>query len=60
MNSIFSDTGFFWVVKYTLNGKFISSVGQVGKGLDSFARPKGIALDKKWLLCMVDAAFENI
>ncbi len=55
-----SDTGYFKVVRYALDGKFIDSMGQVGTTLGSFARPKGIALDKQGRLYVVDAAFENI
>lgn len=55
-----SDTGNFKVVKYTLDGKFIKKLGEVGDALGQFARPKGIALDKEGRLYVVDAAFENV
>lgn len=55
-----SDTGYFKIVKYTLDGKFVGSYGEVGTGLGNFARPKGIALDKSGRLYVVDAAFENV
>jgi len=59
-NLYISDTGYFKIVKYTLDGKFISSRGEVGTSLGDFARPKGIAFDKQGRLYVVDAAFENV
>lgn len=55
-----SDTGNFKIVKYTLDGKFVHSLGEVGSTLGQFARPKGIALDREGRFYVVDAAFENV
>lgn len=55
-----SDTGNFKIVKYTLDGKFVHSLGEVGSTLGKFARPKGIALDRQGRFYVVDAAFENV
>ena len=55
-----SDTGNFKIVKYTLDGKYINSVGEVGSSIGKFARPKGIALDKNSRFYVVDAGFENV
>ncbi|RMF61700.1 MAG: hypothetical protein D6748_01020 [Calditrichaeota bacterium] len=55
-----TDFGDFKVKKYTLDGKFVSSVGSYGKGLGQFVRPKGIAVDHEGNLYVVDAGFENI
>lgn len=55
-----SDTGNFKVVKYTLDGKYVHSLGEVGSTIGKFARPKGIALDREGRFYVVDAAFENV
>ena len=55
-----SDTGNFKVVKYTLDGKYLQSLGEVGSTLGKFARSKGIALDRKGNMYVVDSAFENV
>lgn len=54
-----SDMGDFKIKKYTLEGKYINSVGSYGKNLGQFVRPKGIAVDKEENLFVVDAGFEN-
>ena len=55
-----SDTGNFKIVKFTLDGKFVQSLGTVGSSVGKFARPKGIAVDREGRLYVVDSAFENI
>ncbi len=55
-----SDTGNFKIVKYTLDGKFLNSLGEVGSTLGKFARPKGIALDREGRFYVVDSGFENV
>jgi len=55
-----SDTGNFKITKYTLDGKYVHSLGEVGSGLGKFARPKGIAVDKQGHMYVVDSAFENV
>lgn len=59
-NLYISDTGNFKIVKYTLDGKYVGSLGEVGSTLGKFARPKGIALDRDGRMYVVDAAFENV
>lgn len=54
-----SDFGDFEVKKYSLDGKFIGSVGGFGRGLGQFVRPKGIAVDRDSNLYVVDAGFDN-
>lgn len=55
-----SDIGDFNVKTFTHDGKYLSSVGSNGSALGQLARPKGIAVDKKENLYVVDASFENI
>ena len=54
-----TDLGDFKIKKFTLDGKFIESVGTYGLGLGQFTRPKGIAVDREENLFVVDAGFEN-
>jgi len=54
------DVGDYAIKKYSLDGKFISSVGSHGIGIGQFARPKGIAVDRESTLFVVDAMFENV
>lgn len=54
-----SDTGDFRVMKYSLRGKVIGYFGKAGKTPGSFARPKGIAVDHKGRMYVVDGAFFN-
>ena len=56
-----SDTSYFRIQKYTLDGEFVRSYGTgVGRAPGKFARPKGIDVDRQGRLYVVDAAFENI
>lgn len=55
-----SDFGDFCIKRYTLDGKYIESVGAYGNAYGKFTRPKGIALDSESNLYVVDAAFENV
>lgn len=54
-----TDFGDFKIKLYTLDGKFIRSVGSYGKGIGQFVRPKGIAVDSSDNLYVIDAGFEN-
>ena len=54
-----TDTGDTRIKVYTLDGKFERSIGSFGKRSGQFVRPKGVALDKKGNVFVVDAAFEN-
>lgn len=55
-----SDFGEFNIKIFDHAGNKITNLGSYGKNLGQFARPKGIAVDKKQNLYVVDAAFENI
>lgn len=55
-----SDTGKFGILKYDRDGAFKGSLGKVGTTPGTFARPKGIALDREGRLYAVDAAFANV
>ncbi|WJW76622.1 hypothetical protein QVG61_05900 [Thiohalobacter sp. IOR34] len=55
-----SDSGNFRVQKFTLEGKYIRTYGGIGDAVGHFARPKGIAVDRRERLYVVDAAFENV
>lgn len=55
-----SDFGDFKIKIFSLNGQFLSSVGSYGRQQGQFVRPKGIAVDRKRNLYVVDAGFENI
>lgn len=55
-----TDFGDFKIKIFTEDGKYIRSIGEFGKALGQFVRPKGIAVDRDQNLYVVDAAFENI
>ena len=55
-----TDFGDFKIKVFTEDGKYLSSVGEYGKSLGQFVRPKGIAVDKDDNLYVVDAGFENV
>lgn len=55
-----SDQGDSKIKKYTLDGKFASSFGGMGKTIGSFARPKGIAVDRDLNVFVLDGAFSNL
>lgn len=55
-----ADTGNFRIQEFTLDGRFVRSLGDIGNGLGQFARPKGLAIDRAGRLYVADAAFENI
>lgn len=59
-NIYITDFGQFRILCYTKDGKYIKTIGGVGTALGSFARPKGIAVDKDNILYVVDSAFENV
>ncbi len=56
VNNAFS----YRISKYDSKGAFVRSYGYHGDGLGSFARPKGLAIDKAGHLYVVDSAFENV
>ncbi|MFQ6610072.1 MAG: hypothetical protein ACE5D7_04650, partial [Fidelibacterota bacterium] len=59
-NIYITDFGQFRVQKFDRTGNFIRSFGGVGRSIGKFARPKGIAIDRKSRLYVVDAAYENV
>ncbi|MBK3515883.1 6-bladed beta-propeller [Carboxylicivirga marina] len=55
-----SDWGDFKTKVYSVEGKYIRSVGKQGLNFGSFARPKGIGVDYEGNIFAVDAAFQNV
>jgi sugar lactone lactonase YvrE len=55
-----SDSGRFQVVKFDRDGHFRGTIGRLGSNPGTFARPRGLATDRKKRLFAVDAAFDNI
>ncbi|MBL4890186.1 MAG: 6-bladed beta-propeller [Candidatus Lindowbacteria bacterium] len=55
-----SDMGSGDVKIFTLEGKYLQTIGQYGKNIGDFVRPKGIAVDKEENIYVVDASFENV
>jgi YVTN family beta-propeller protein len=46
------------ITMFDQSGKFIKTIGRVGKNIDEFVRPKGIAIDKENRIWVVDASTE--
>ena len=55
-----TDFGESRIKLFSMDGKYISSVGNYGSGMGQFVRPKGIAVDHELNLFVVDAGFENV
>lgn len=55
-----TDFGDFKVKIFSEEGGLIQSVGEYGKNLGQFVRPKGLSIDKNGILYVVDAGFENV
>ncbi len=55
-----TDFGDFKIKVFSEEGKLLNSIGEYGKALGQFVRPKGIAVDKENNLFVVDAGFENV
>jgi YVTN family beta-propeller protein len=55
-----SDAGKFAVLKFDRDGHYKGAVGKLGTTPGTFARPKGIAVDKGKRLYVVDASFDNV
>ncbi len=53
------DFGEFNIKEFSTSGNFIKKIGNYGKNLGEFVRPKGIAADNANNLFVTDAAFEN-
>jgi DNA-binding beta-propeller fold protein YncE len=54
-----SDIGDSKIKIYTHDGLFLKSIGSYGSGIGQLARPKGISVDRKSNIYVVDAGFEN-
>ncbi len=48
------------IEKYDDRGNHLLSLGECGDSIGSFIRPKGVAVDDKGFIYVVDAAFENV
>jgi len=59
-NIFITDFGHSSIKIFSHDGSYLRSIGSYGKGLGQFARPKGIAVDKKQNLFVVDAGFQNV
>ncbi len=55
-----SDIGGFDIKVFSLDGKYLKSIGSQGDKIGQFARPKGIAVDDDLNIFVVDAGFENV
>ncbi len=55
-----TDFGDFKIKIFSENGNYLGSIGQYGKSIGQFVRPKGIAVDRENNLYVVDAGFENV
>ncbi|MCX6294902.1 MAG: 6-bladed beta-propeller [Bacteroidetes bacterium] len=55
-----ADFGCSKVKIYSTDGKFIDTLGSLGDAPGTFAKLKGIAVDKEANILCVDAAFENV
>jgi DNA-binding beta-propeller fold protein YncE len=58
-NVYVTDAFNFMVKIFDNKGKLVRSIGSVGDGPGSFARPKGIALDSDGNIYVTDATFDN-
>lgn len=50
----------FRISQFTVDGEYIDSFGEVGDWPGSFARPKGVAVDREGRRYVLDAAFQNV
>lgn len=55
-----SDAGKFGILKFDRDGHYKGSVGKLGTNPGTFARPKGVAVDRENRLYVVDASFDNV
>ena len=55
-----SDIGGFNVKVYTLEGKYLQTIGSYGRYTGQFTRNKGVAVDKEENVYVVDASFDNV
>lgn len=50
----------FNIQEFTLEGKFIRTIGKVGNRVGNLTRPKGIDIDRDGNIYVVDASFSNV
>jgi hypothetical protein len=50
----------FRIQEFDADGEYVQSYGFLGDGPGTFARPRGISVDREGHLYTVDAAFENV
>lgn len=55
-----TDFGDFKIKIFSLDGKFLDTLGSYGTNPGQLAKPKGIAVDRDANIYVVDAAFENV
>jgi DNA-binding beta-propeller fold protein YncE len=55
-----SDISRFAIQIYDLEGKYLDTIGQQGLGMGSFARPKGVAVDREGIAYVVDASVQLV
>lgn len=55
-----TDFGDFKIKVFSEEGELISTIGEYGRNIGQFARPKGLSVDKDGILYVVDAGFENV
>ena len=55
-----ADGGKFEILKFDRDGHFRGSIGRLGSETGTFARLKGLAIDRDNRLYAVDAAFDNV
>ena len=48
------------ISKFSQNGKFLDTMGEISTSVGDFARPKGLAVDRERRIYVVDGSFENI
>lgn len=55
-----SDIGGFNVKVYTIDGKYLQTIGTYGRYTGQFTRNKGVAVDEDENVYVVDASFDNV
>jgi hypothetical protein len=55
-----SDGGAYSIKIYTRSGEYVRSIGRIGDAPGTFARPKGVAVDRAGRVYVVDSAFQKI
>ena len=47
-------------IKFFAAGEFVTAIGEEGDGPGAFARPKGVAVDDRGHIYVVDSLFDNV